>query len=170
METPYDKELKKTDAAKTAKAARRKAANNAERAAKAAVAKKTTTNESSESTSDTEVEAEKKSKNVDRIPRKQVPRSVPAPATVPEVVDEDMKIWRMRMLRLTMLSLLLPPYWPVLSASPIPLLMSIHLARQSRSLHAVRHQWRPLCLQHRTPADSVSHFNTRKSSRFRAKR
>jgi hypothetical protein len=87
METPYGKELKKTDAAKKAEAAKRKAANNAERAAKAAAAKKTTSNESSESTSDTE--AKTKSKIVDRIPRKQVPRSAPAPATVPEVVDDE---------------------------------------------------------------------------------
>jgi hypothetical protein len=42
VETPYGKELKKTDAAK-------KAVNNAERAAKAAGAKKTTSNESPES-------------------------------------------------------------------------------------------------------------------------
>jgi hypothetical protein len=169
METPCGKDLKKNDAAKKAEAAKRKAENNAERAANAADAKKTTSNESSESTLDTE--AEKESKNVDRMPRKQVPRRVPAPATVPDVVDDEKTVEKLADENVktddvvTISSSLLARL--DLADSP---LMSIRLARPSRLLHAMRHQGRLLCLQHRTSADSVSYFNTRKSSRFRAKR
>jgi hypothetical protein len=93
-----------------------------------------------------------KSKNVDRIPRKQVPRSVPAPATVPEMVEDEKTVEKLADENVktddvvTISSTLLA----VLRVLLIPLLMSVRLARQSRLLHAMRHQWRLLCLQHRT--------------------